>query len=563
MRCVAALQGVVAVAAGLGALALPAAAENRTIDGSGNNLANPTWGAAGIDLLRMAPPAYADGVWMPAGPSRPSARHISNLLSAQSASVPDERSLSSMAWQWGQFIDHDIDLTDTQGAGGETMPIPVPTGDPFFDPMATGTANIQFSRSVFNPATGLGPGNPRQQPNAITAFIDGSMVYGSDATRAAALRAGVGGRLAVTPHATGDLLPFNTAGLPNAGGTGANLFLAGDVRANEQAGLTAMHTLFVREHNHWADQIAAANPTWSDEQVYQRARKIVGAEIQAITYNEWLPALLGGAALPAYTGYDPTVNPSIATEFSTAAFRVGHTMLNESLLRFDAATGAPLAQGHLALADAFFRPDRITDEGGVDPILQGLYRQSAERIDTMVVDAVRNFLFGPPGAGGFDLAALNIQRGRDHGLPDYNTLRQAVLGPGAAITSFADITSDVAIQTALQAAYSSVDDIDPWIGMLAEDHVPGASVGETILAILVDQFTRLRDGDRFFYLNDPDFTEAEKALLDGTTLADILRRNTAIAFVPDNVFVVPGPGAASLLLLGGGAAATARRRRPR
>ncbi|RMD61591.1 MAG: hypothetical protein D6824_07910, partial [Planctomycetota bacterium] len=147
MRWLVALHRWAVVVAVAGAPAWTQAGENRTIDGSGNNLVNPTWGAAGIDLLRMASPAYADGVWMPAGPSRPSARHISNLLSAQSASIPDERGLSSMAWQWGQFIDHDIDLTDTQGAGGETMPIPVPTGDPFFDPMATGTASIQFSRS--------------------------------------------------------------------------------------------------------------------------------------------------------------------------------------------------------------------------------------------------------------------------------------------------------------------------------------------------------------------------------------------------------------------------------
>jgi len=506
----------------------------------------------------MGPIGYGNGAWTPGGATRPSPRLLSNLLSAQTTSVPDARNLSSMAWQWGQFVDHDIDLTLTQSAG-ETMPIAIPMGDPFFDPAFTGSATIAFDRSIFNAATGTNAGNPRQQANSITAYLDGSVVYGADATRAATLRSGASGRLAVTPDANGDLMPFNTTGLPNAGGTGSTLFLAGDVRANEQLGLTSMQTLFVREHNHWADQIATTNPSWTDEQIYQRARKIVGGEMQAITYNDWLPALLGSGAMPAYTGYNPSVNAGIANEFSTAAFRVGHTMLNDTLLRFD-ASGAPLPAGDLPLAEAFFRPDRLMTEGGVDPILHGLFKQRSERIDMLVVDGVRNFLFGPPGAGGFDLAALNIQRGRDHGLPDYNALRQAVLGPAGAITSFTDITSDTALATALQAVYGDVNNIDPWVGMLAEDHALDASVGETILAILVDQFSRLRAGDRFFYLNDADLSASDQSLINSTTLAMILRRNTGIGLVPDNVFVVPTPAGAFLFVMGGLGLATRRRR---
>lgn len=137
--------------------------------------------------------------------------------------------------------------------------------------------------------------------NQITHFIDASNVYGSDDVRAAALRTNDGtGRLLVS---AGDLLPFNSPGLPNAGGTGPELFLAGDVRANEQVGLTAMHALFVREHNRLAAEIAGSSPELTGEEIYQEARRFVGALMQSITYNEFLPALLGANALTPYRGY--------------------------------------------------------------------------------------------------------------------------------------------------------------------------------------------------------------------------------------------------------------------
>src|SRR5205807_1991946 len=139
----------------------------------------------------------------------------------------------------------------------------------------------------------------------------------------------------------GNLLPLNDA--PVLGGPALNmandahiveedqLFAAGDVRANENIELTSLQTLFVREHNLWAGKIAAANPSLTDEQIYQQARAIVIAEIQSITYNQWLPSLLGGSAIKPYHGYDATVNPGIANEFSTAAFRFGHSLLADTV----------------------------------------------------------------------------------------------------------------------------------------------------------------------------------------------------------------------------------------
>lgn len=503
--------------------------ERRSIDGSGNNRAHPTWGQAGVALLRRAAPAYADGAGAPSGPERPNPRVVSELATVQLSLHANARAATDFLWQWGQFLDHDLDLTGT-AVPEEPFDIAVPIGDPLFDPEATGQAVIALDRSVYDPATGTAPDNPRQQINEITAFIDASNVYGSNAVRAGALRtADDSGRLKMS---AGDLLPFNTDGLPNAQDTSPAFFLAGDVRANEQVGLTAMHTLFVREHNRLADLIRADDPALDGDEIYERARVIVGAEMQVITYREFLPVLLGPNALPAYRGYRPAVDPGIDAVFSTASFRVGHTLLSPVLRRL-AADGQPIAAGDLPLRDAFFAPLHLVDEGGISPVLRGLATQQAQEIDMEVVDDVRNFLFGPPGAGGFDLAALNIQRGRDHGLPDYNTVRTDYGLRRAA--SLADVSSDPHVQEILAEVYGSVDDIDPWIGGLAEDHRPGAMVGELVYVVLRDQFTRLRDGDRFWYQRA--LPPATVAALEARTLADIIRDNTDIGEeLPADVF---------------------------
>jgi hypothetical protein len=446
--------------------------------------------------------------------------------------LPSARVLTSFVIFWGQFIDHDMDLTDPPSGIAEIANIAVPAGDPFFDPAATGTKTISFNRSDYDPFTGDGPGNPREQTNLLTAYLDASMVYGSDPMRAAALRAGVDGKLLTS---AGDMLPFNTFGLPNGNPFGlpaSSLFLAGDVRANEQPTLACLHTLFVREHNRRCDELKALHPAWDDETLYQEARQWVGAIVQHVTLDEFLPALVGASRVPSYAGYNPAVDPSIMTEFSTAAFRVGHTMINPTLLRLD-ENGLEIAQGHVPLRSAFFQPD-LLNEAGIEPFLLGLAGQVAQEIDNKIVDDLRNFLFGAPGSGGLDLASLNIQRGRDHGLPDLNDARRALGLP--AHGAFNDITSDATLAANLQAAYASVEDIDLWVGLLAEDHLPGASVGEALAAILVDQFVRLRDGDRFWYENT--MSPAEIAEVQTTTLADVVIRNTTVANLQPNVFYV-------------------------
>jgi len=499
--------------------------EIRTIDGTDNNIANPTWGSVDEVFIRLGPNAYEDGLDTPAGATRPSPRAISNAVIAQTESIPNEKNASDYLWQWGQFLDHDIDETPI-AEPAEAFDILVPTGDVFFDPFNTGTATISLDRSAFQLVN-----DTREQFNVITAYIDASNVYGSDEERAHALRSNDGtGRLLTS---AGKLLPFNTIGLANAPSNDASLFLAGDIRANEQVALTAMHTLFVREHNRIADSIGVANPTLTGDEIYEFTRALVGAEMQAITYNEFLPLLLGKAALGPYRGYRPEVNPSIANEFATAAYRVGHSMLSSTVLRID-AEGNDIANGHLALAESFFNPQLVIDDG-VEPLLRGLAAQTAQRVDPFLIDDVRNFLFGPPGSGGFDLAALNIQRGRDHGLPTLNQMRIALgLTPYA---TFDDVSTDGVVAANLATVYDDVNDIDLWVGGLAEDHVDAALIGETKFTIIRDQFRRLRDGDRFFYR--AYLPRPLVRYVDDMTLGRIIRANTSIGDeIGEDVFVV-------------------------
>lgn len=541
------------------ACAPPAAAEFRSYDGAGNNLTNQEtnlWGAAGARFLRAADADYRGDAALGApidDRGRPAGRTISNALFAQASSTPSARGMKSGVWQWGQFLDHDITLTPANPA--ETSMLASP-GDPF------GVSMIPFSRSEFEFDTAL----ERQQVNHITAYIDASSVYGSDETRALALREMNGGRLRTSG---GGLLP-PTSDMPGLGalanannGPESTLFVAGDERANEQFGLISMHALFVREHNRLADALAdrhVGDAGWDDERIYQTARRLVGAEVQAITYNEFLPALMGPhAPRAADYQYDPATNAGVANEFATAFFRVGHSMLPDELML---AGDGGVVQETVSLAESFFRPSELmNDPGKVDKVLMGLATQPAQEIDTQLVDGVRNFLFAPQGQMGMDLAALNVQRGRDHGLPHYNALREAYdLAP---VSSFAEITSDPSVRAALEELYGTVDNVDPWVGALAEDHLAGASLGPLMTAALVDQFARLRDGDRFFYAGDPllDSPDVHGLVdLSSVTVMDLLDWNTAMQGMPRSFFMIPEPSTAALMLGLTTVAALGRRR---
>ncbi|MBR9920720.1 MAG: hypothetical protein GYB31_07750 [Bacteroidetes bacterium] len=517
------------------------AQENRTVDGTGNNVANPDWGAANSQFIRVAPPNYGDGVSTLGGPGWPNPRYVSNEIFAQTGLLNDPLGLSDYCWVFGQFIDHDITLAADDATPGSYVYIQVPQGDPWFDPWGIGQALIPMRRSTPFPGTGTGPDNPREHQNFITSFIDASAVYGSDQARADWLRTFQDGKLKTS---AGNMLPFNTidgeydsdvdANAPHMDdpvGMGPKHYVAGDVRANENVLLASFHTLFVREHNRMCDEVIAEHPTWTDEEVYQHVRKLVGGMQQAIVYEEWLPTM--GVHLDPYTGYDPSINAGISNVFSAAAYRLGHTLLTDTIRRKD-MEGQTVPEGNLLLKDAFFHPMELHDMG-VEPYLKGMGAQVQQSMDNKVIDAIRNFLFGPPGSGGLDLASINITRGRERGIPALNDIRIAFGLPPH--QTFEDITGETTVSALLENVYGSLDSLDAWVGMLAESHMSNALFGETIMTIMTKQFQDLRDGDRFYYLNDPALSDEEKQLITDTRLEDLVCRNSDIPLMQENVFI--------------------------
>lgn len=511
-------------------------ADFRAIDGFGNNTENPDWGTPDTQLLRRTSVEYADGISEPAGGAdgsgRPNPRELSNAIVTQKTDIFNDRGLTNFVFQWGQFIDHDLSLTE-EAHPIDDFHIDVPEDDPEMFPGGF----VPLLRSRFDTETGTGLENPRQQINQITSFIDASMVYGSDVDRSLAIRSLEGGKLKTSE---GELLPFNEEELYNAAPPpfeADEYYLAGDIRANEQPGLTSLHTLFLREHNRLAGEIASADfpeddlsDAGVDETIYQRARQMVGGLVQSITYNEFLPALLGPSGVDPYGGYDAEVNPGIANIFSAAMYRVGHTMLPNDLMML-ADDGGPTSSGQdsIPLADTFFQPQVLQDYG-IEPFLKGLSVQLAQEIDTQVVDSVRNMLFDPPAQ--FDLAAINIQRGRDHGLPDYNQARVDVgLEPKS---RFGEITDRQTARKLARAYDRDINNIDVWLGAIAERHIDGGSVGELMQTVLVDQFSRVRDGDSYYFEN----TLAGEQLrsVQQTRLADIVARNTALTSLQSELF---------------------------
>jgi len=550
----------------LEARCVPTVTGFRPIDEAGNNAANPTWGTAGADLIRLTPAEYANGYNSPSLPQDPSARLISNIVNnqadpanpSQDIATVNQQSLSDFGYSFGQFMDHDMDLTLDNGASG---PIAVPVGDPIGGPSDTPLA---FNRSQPDPVTGTGPGNPAQDVNTITSYLDLSQVYGSDLATDNALRTFSGGQMKTSPGGLPPLdnstyftsaqlaaLNASVGGMADAGPLPeSDMFVTGDSRGNENVELTVLQTLFLDNHNRIASQLQNENPTWSDEQLFQEARKLNIAEYQSIIYNEWIPAVLGANALPAYTGYNPNVNATIANEFSTVAFRFGHSLLSGNVER-QGNDGQPVA-ADVPLAEDFFDPTILNGQGqpattdpvtglsttSIGAVLKGDADGNAQAEDTQVINEVRNLLFNevvPGVGGGQDLIALDVERGRDHGIGSYNQVREALGLP--AVTSFAQITSNIQVQQELQEAYGNVNNIDAFEGGLAENPVPGSDVGPLFQTIMVDQFTALRDGDRFFYLNE-SFTPQELHIFQqGNTLAKVIEANTGVTNLQSDVFL--------------------------
>ncbi|XP_049292507.1 peroxidasin isoform X2 [Anopheles funestus] len=549
----------------------------RSLDGTCNNYKHPAWGSSLTGFQRLLPPLYENGFNSPIGWNRsavyngfqkPSARLVSTSLISTSTITPDDR-ITHMVMQWGQFLDHDLDhaipsVTSESWDGVDCKktceyaapcyPIDIPPGDP----RIRNRRCIDFVRSSAVCGSGMtsiffGSVQPREQINQLTSFIDASQVYGYTEAFAQELRnlTTEQGLLRDGPHFPNQkpLLPFSapTDGMDcrrDLDESQINCFTAGDIRVNEQLGLTTMHIVWMREHNRLAEQLHRINPHWDGDKLYYESRKIIGAIMQHITYDHWLPLVIGErgmAQLGEYRGYDSNVNPTVFNEFATAAFRFGHSLINPMLHRLNESY-QPITQGHLPLHKAFFAPWRLMYEGGVDPLLRGLYSVPAklkkpnQNLNTDLTER----LFEVAHAVALDLAAINIQRSRDHALPGYNDYRKLCgMKVASEFDDLKDEISDPAVRQKLKELYGHPSNIDLWVGGILEDQLPGAKMGPLFTCVLVRQFRALRDGDRFWYENDV-FKPEQLAQIKRASLGRIVCDNgDNITTITDNVFVLP------------------------
>ncbi len=484
-------------------------------------------------------------------PDRPSARVISNATSKLELgeSIPNTDGLSALNWKFGQLINHDLNLGRV---GDERLPIDIPEDDPNFPlnspPLPTisvqqdGGLQFEITRNEFAEGTGIisedGSLIPGQAPNDLTHWLDLSAVYGSDEVFSTAVRAFSEGKLLVFSDETwavnDDLLPADENNLTLGGAFQGVGFLAGDDRVSEQDALVSQHTIWLRNHNRIAVELSRYHPDWNDEQIFERARQINIAQYQKVVMDEWLPFQIGDV-IAEYTGYNSSLVPEISDEFNAAGLRLGHSQTGNKIETIDANGNVTT----LPLLTTFGAP-HVNVGSDVDNILRGSVVTVDEEVDTNVVFDLRNALFPPAGVG-FDLYSANMQRGRDRGLADYNEVR-ASFGLER-VTNFNEITSDNELAQILEQLYHTVEDIDLLVGILAEDSVTPSGSGETIQAILVEQFERLRDSDRFWYErsieNGGFFTPEEIEEIEQTTYADIIKLNTEITNLATNVFSTP------------------------
>ena len=326
-----------------------------------------------------------------------------------------------------------------------------------------------------------------------------------------------------------------------------------------------MHTIWVREHNRIAKKLQANNPGWDDEKLFQETRRIVIAEYQHIIYNEWLPLVVGQDQItavglrPRTTGYSSSYldsfDPRVTNEFATAAFRFGHTLIPTKFSQRKQRNSEIFQR----IKDIFFQPIKVQNNPGIiDDLVRGLTSQKGQKWDNKFSEDIINHLFedGRSREGlddgksreGLDLIALNIQRGRDHGLPGYNVYREVVgLGKAENWDGLRNNIRDKDIEN-LKKVYKHVDDVDLFVGGILER--PIAFIGQTFQVLIVDTFLRLKYGDRFFYdlgsqhntfTSTTQFSVNQLQEIRKVTMARVLCDNTEdISEMQPQVFKVMG-----------------------
>lgn len=537
----------------------------RTYDGSCNNLEHTFWGKSNICHVRFLPPAYQDGLYLPrslgvSGKPLPSPRSVSLSLHEEG-----EGTSFYTPWHftWGQFVIHDIVSTPqsvpSHGSGVQCCPaskddskcLPIFLGQN--DYQASKRKCINFIRSAPCPLCKLGP---RQQLNLATSYIDHSAMYGADNQTVASLRTFKGGLLAVgLDKNRNPILPDSKSTLTDqcsrpALGKNHVCFRSGDARVNQQPFIQLIHGIFLRRHNQHARGLARVNPYASDEILFQEARRITIAELQHITYYEYLPVLLGpelGDYFEViekdtlFTEYEPDVDATTWNECAAAACRFGHSQIT-SFLSIKETKGASMN-----LKDSFFNPELI--HSGLTPnLIATMLNSKAAVMDPFLTPSLKNFLYHHSGQDTFgsDLAAFNIQRGRDHGIPPYVDYVKFCFG--FVVRSWKDLHAFMHPEhiAKLRKVYGDFRDIDLFTGGLYERKAIDADIGPTFACIVGIQFYHLKFGDRYFYTHSdqagsftaPQLTDMKNKF----TLSNLLcLTEPQLNYAQRHAFLAPSP----------------------
>ena len=322
-------------------------------NGQCNNIFNPQMGGSMTPYKRWISAQYGDTIDTPRNlaVSRndlPSPRLISTKIQVDSGAT--EKTWTHILSLFGQFVAHDITSLafNLDSTTGQVAACPCNSIDPNCFPIKVSSNDtialtcIQFTRSSPTFPSLDCKIRQREQLNTVSAFIDGTQIYGDTLEASNQLRTFQGGMLKTSEGVTNrNYLPLSKTQICGQ----KSCFLAGDssmALPNVNMGTTSIHTLFVREHNRIAAQLALTNPAWNDTMLYFETRRIVIAIYQHIVYSEWVPAIIGiqvNSPLAVsngtfFTGYNPNVNPSIANEFATAVLRFGHSGVKNTLGRY-------------------------------------------------------------------------------------------------------------------------------------------------------------------------------------------------------------------------------------
>ena len=522
----------------------------RTADGTYNDLEHPRMGCAGARFGRNIP---LENAWPEPEPRllEPSPRVVSNRLLAREKFVPAP-SLNLLAAAWIQFMVHDwFDHGPPENRNAFRVPLDKERGDSWHeDPMLIRRTPPDRTR-----IPGADEGPPTYV-NTGSHWWDASQIYGNSEKALHELRFGDGlpredeGKLLLVDKQQRELLPKDARTRQEKSGVTTNWWL----------GLSLVHTLFAREHNAIAEQLRKDHPDWSGEALFQTARLINTALLAKIHTVEWTPAVLG----------HPTLRAAMESHWWGMLHTRPITRVLKRFIRSEALRGLPGSRTEhfgvpFALTEEFvsvyrmhsmmpdtFRRYRVEDGSYVDEVnmqdIIGPVAGADSKGGLTEEDLCYSFGINHPGAlvlhnypeflrhlrskdsngqeSLIDLAAIDVMRDRERGVPRYNDFRKLMhLKP---VRSFEELTRNGVWARQLREVYGDIDRVDLQVGMLAEDKRPqGFGISETAFRVFVLMASRRLTSDRFFTTdyNVSRYTQWGMDWINANTMASVLSRH--------------------------------------